>query len=74
VAILARSTEAARKAIPEAIRQAWSIFVTVNENNDIHAFKVTVGGEPMFAAVKADKRAHPGDRGQRRSDAAGRPL
>jgi hypothetical protein len=57
VAILARSTEAARKTIPEAIRQAWSIVVTVNENNDIHAFKVTVGGEPLFATAKVDKRA-----------------
>jgi hypothetical protein len=55
--ILARSIETARKAIPDAIRQAWSIVVTVNEHNDIQAFKATVGGEPLFATVKADKRA-----------------
>lgn len=56
-AILAKSTEDARKAIPDAIRQAWSIVVTVNEQNEIQAFKITVGGEPLFATVKADKRA-----------------
>jgi hypothetical protein len=56
-AILARSTEAARKAIPDAIRQAWSIVVTVNDQNETHAFKVTVSNESLFATVKADKRA-----------------
>ena len=55
--MLARWTEEARKRIPDAIRQAWSIVVTVNEQNDIHAFKVTVGSEPLFATVKADKRS-----------------
>ena len=56
-AILAKSTEDARKAIPDAIRQAWSIVVTVNDQNDVQAFKITVGGEPLFATVKADKRS-----------------
>ena len=55
--MLARWTKEARRRIPEAIRQAWSIVVTVNEQNDIHAFKVTVGSEPLFATVKADKRS-----------------
>jgi hypothetical protein len=54
--MLATWTEQARKRIPEAIRQAWSIVVTVNEQNDIHAFKVTVGAEPLFSTVKTDKR------------------
>jgi hypothetical protein len=56
-ALLAKSMEDARKAVPEAIRQAWSIVVAVNEQNDIQAFKITVGGEPLFAAIKADKRS-----------------
>jgi len=56
-AILAKATEDARKAIPEAIRQAWSIVVTVNEQNDVQAFKITVGAEPLFATLKADKRS-----------------
>jgi hypothetical protein len=55
--MLARWTEEARKRIPEAIRQGWSIVVTVGEQNEIQAFKVTVGSEPLFATVKAEKRA-----------------
>ena len=55
--LLATSTEQARKRIPDAIRQAWSIVVTVNERNDIQAFKVTVGAEPLFPTLKADRRA-----------------
>jgi hypothetical protein len=54
--MLATWTEQARKRIPEAIRQAWSILVTVNEQNEVHAFKITAGADPLFATVKADKR------------------
>jgi hypothetical protein len=50
-------TEQPRKRIPDAIRQAWSIVITVNEQNDIHAFKITVGTDPLFSTVKADKRS-----------------
>ena len=53
---LAAWTEEARKRIPEAIRQAWSIVVTVNEQNEVQAFRITVGSEPLFSTVKADKR------------------
>jgi len=55
--MLAVWTEQARKRIPDAIRQAWSVVITVNERNDIQAFKVTMGTEPLFATVKADRRA-----------------
>jgi hypothetical protein len=55
--MLATWTEQARKKIPDAIRQAWSIVITVNEQNDVHAFKITVGSEPLFATVKGDKRS-----------------
>jgi hypothetical protein len=54
---LASSAREARNAIYDAIRQAWSIVVTVNDRNEIQAFKVTVGSEPLFAIVKADKRS-----------------
>ena len=53
---LASWVEQARKRIPKAIRQAWSIVVTVNERNEVQAFKLTVGPEPLFSTVKADKR------------------
>ena len=54
---LASSIEQARKRIPDAVRQAWSIVIAVNERNDIQAFKATVGAEALFATVKADRRA-----------------
>ena len=54
---LASSTEQARRRIADAVRQAWSIVVAVNERNDIQAFKATVGSESLFATVKADRRA-----------------
>ena len=55
--MLAAWTEQARKRIPDAIRQAWSIVVTVNESNAVHAFKVTIGAEPLFPTIKAARRA-----------------
>ena len=55
--MLASETELASRHIPEAVKQAYSIVVTVNETNDIHAFKVAVTEEPLFTIIKADKRA-----------------
>ncbi len=55
--MLATWTEQARKRIPDAIRQAWSIVITVNDQNDVHAFKITIGGDPLFSTVKGDKRS-----------------
>jgi len=51
------SQDAALKKIPETIRQAYSIVVTVSAKNEAEAFKVTVGSEPLFNAIKADRRA-----------------
>ena len=47
----------AGRHIPEAVKQAYSIVVTVSESNDIHAFKIAVTEEPLFTIIKADKRA-----------------
>ena len=55
--MLANETKAARGRIPEAIKQAYSVVVTVNEANDIGAFKIAVTEEPLFATIKADRRA-----------------
>ena len=55
--MLATWTEDARRRIPEAIRQAWTIVVTVNPQNDVQAFRVTVGSDALFATVKADRRS-----------------
>ena len=55
--MLASETESARRLIPEAIRQAYSVVVTVNESNDTHAFRLAVNDEPLFVTIKADRRA-----------------
>ena len=54
---LASETESARRRIPDAIQQAYSIVVTVNESNDVHAFRVAVSDEPLFVIIKADRRS-----------------
>lgn len=51
------SLEAARRKIPEAIQQAYCIVVTVSEKNDVEAFKVTVGADPLFNVIKASPRS-----------------
>ena len=55
--MLAGETVSARKRVPDAIRQAYSVVVTVNEGNDAQAFKVVVTDEPLFTTIKADKRS-----------------
>ena len=55
--MLSNETELASRHIPEAVKQAYSIVVTVSESNDIHAFKIAVTEEPLFTIIKADKRA-----------------
>ena len=32
-------------------------MVTVSEKNEVQAFKITVGGEPLFGTIKAESRA-----------------
>lgn len=50
------SIEGARKQIPEAIRQAYSIAVAVNEKNEIQAYKIQLTGDPLFTCIKNDER------------------
>jgi len=47
----------AKKKIPEAIAQAYCIVVTVSADNEIQAFKVTIGPDPLFTTIKKDPRA-----------------
>jgi len=54
---LAANIEAARKRIPEAIQQAYCIVVTVSDKNEVQAFRVNVGSDPLFATIKSDPRA-----------------
>ncbi|KAF0112375.1 MAG: hypothetical protein FD149_2445 [Rhodospirillaceae bacterium] len=55
--ILTSQIEQARKRIPDAVHQAWSVIIAVNEQNDVQAFKIVAGSEPLFATIKADKRS-----------------
>lgn len=47
----------ARKKIPQAIQHAYCIVVTVSEKNEIQAFRIAVGDEPLFHQIKADSRS-----------------
>ena len=55
--MLVTEMDKARRRVPDAIKQAYSIVVTVNESNEIQAFKVVVTDQPLFTTIKADKRA-----------------
>ena len=56
--MLLRETDTARMRIPDAVKQAYSIVVTVNDSNEIHAFKVVVTDDaPLFTTIKNDKRS-----------------
>jgi hypothetical protein len=49
--------DAAKGKIPETIRQAYCIVVTVSQKDDIQAFKITVTDEPHFSIIKSDERS-----------------
>jgi hypothetical protein len=54
---LVMNIEKAKGRVPEAIRQAYCIVVTVSDKNEDQAFKITVSEEPHFTTIKTDKRA-----------------
>ena len=47
----------AKKKIPDAIRQAYCLVVTVGDKNDVIAFKITVTDDKHFSIIKGDKRS-----------------
>jgi hypothetical protein len=49
--------EKARGRIPEAIRQAYCIVVTVSEKDEAQAFKITIAEEPHFNVIKGHERS-----------------
>ena len=55
--MLAAETAAARKRVPDAVRSAYCMVVTVSDSDAIHAFRVVVGDEPPFTTIKADRRS-----------------
>ena len=54
---LRRRLRDARKHVPDVVRQAYGVVVTVNENNDVHAFKLQPSAEPLFLQIKNDERS-----------------
>jgi hypothetical protein len=55
--MLIANLDASRKGIPGAIRQCYSMVVTVSAKGEAEAFKVTVENEPLFNLVKRDERS-----------------
>ena len=53
---LRRRLQETRRLLPDAVRQAYQVVVTVNTNNDVHAFRLAAGAGPLFAAIKNDER------------------
>lgn len=49
--------DASVKRIPGTLQQAYCIVVTVNERDEVQAFKVQVGDDPLFLTIKNDKRS-----------------
>ena len=49
--------EKAKKLVPDAIRQAWCMIVTVSESNDVQAFKLGITDESLFTNLKSDPRS-----------------
>ena len=50
-------TEEARNKVPDAIRQAYSVVVTMGDDGDIQAFKITVDSDNLFNTIKNDPRS-----------------
>lgn len=55
--MLSANLDLARKAIPTAVRGCYSLVVTLSEKGEAEVFKVTVGSEPLFTAIKGDARS-----------------
>ena len=54
---LRRQRNKARQEVPGIIRQAYGIVVTVDVHNQVHAFKLPASGNPLFAEIKAHRKA-----------------
>lgn len=46
-----------KKNISQAVEQAYCIVVTVAADNQIQAFKINVGKEPLFNLIKAEPKS-----------------
>ena len=54
---LRRRLEEARRRVPDTVRAAWCIVVTLNEAGAPQAFRLPADGGPLFAQIKGDERS-----------------
>jgi hypothetical protein len=54
---LQMNIDKAKGGIPEAIKQAYCVVVTISEKDEAQAFKITVSEDPHFNIIKADKKS-----------------
>ena len=54
---LRRHLRESNALVPDVVRQAYGVVVTVNEENDVHAFKLPGSAEPLFLQIKNDERS-----------------
>ena len=54
---LRKRLEEARRRVPDTVRAAWCIVVTLNEAGDAQAFRLPSDGGPLFAQIKGDERS-----------------
>ena len=54
---LQRRRQEASRRVPDAIRAAWCVVVTVNEGGKPQAFKLQASTEKLFVQIKSDARA-----------------
>ena len=54
---LRRQLRTVKGQIPDVIRHAYGIVVTVNEANKVHAFRLPGSAQPLFAAIKEHPKA-----------------
>ena len=54
---LRKRLEEARRRVPETVRAAWCIVVTLNEAGAPQAFRLPADGGPLFAQIKGDERS-----------------
>ena len=54
---LRKRLEDARRRVPDTIRAAWCIVVTLSEAGEAQAFRLPADGGPLFAQIKADERS-----------------
>ena len=52
-----REQREARNLLPQIVRQGYAVVVTVNEANEVQAFRMAAAAGPLFQEIKNDERA-----------------